>query len=164
MARKVEGCCGNFIRLLLGLFNIIFLLLGIALVVLTCLLKWSNVFSKVLNISTVQTLINLTAVDAVTIALLVIGAFAIVLSLVGLIGTICLSKPFLIIYEIVIILLFLAHLGALIYLLVQGSTIQKEFGNGINATVTAINYPSTSNQNTTQLCNVSGATWALFTE
>ena len=152
--KSVNGCFANFIRVLIILLNICFLIIGIALVVLTCLLKWSNVFSSLFNAKDLQTAINLTAIDAVAIALIAIGAFAIVLSIIGLIGSICLNKVFLILYEIIIIILFLAHAAALIFLLVKAPSVEVALKEGLNTTVTNINNPQQSGQNQTDFCRV----------
>ena len=138
---KQVGCCGNFTRFLLGIFSLMFLLIGIALVVLTSLIKWSNVFSNVINTNQLNNVLNLVTLDAITIALLVLGSFTIVLSLIGLLGVIFLNKCLLIFYEIVCVLLFLAHTAAFIVYFVYApklsTEIQKSFNQTINSDVSS---------------------------
>ena len=66
------SCFSTFTRIVLGLINIIFLLLGIALVVLTSILRWGNI-PELKKINNYDNLAVLTAVNAIAIVLLVIG-------------------------------------------------------------------------------------------
>lgn len=131
---KQVGACGNLIRFLLGLFSLLFLLVGIALVVLTSLLKWSDVLTKVLNTNQLKAL-EIVSIDAITIALLCVGAFIIVLSFIGLVAVISLNKCLLIFYEIVCLIIFLAHLGAFIAYFVYEPKLQTEIEKGLNSTI-----------------------------
>lgn len=88
--------CGIITRILLGIINVIFLMVGIALVVTSCLVKWSNIGGlKELSAAT-----SLVAIDGVAIAFICIGAFTIFLSLIGLFGLACSNKCLLIFYEV----------------------------------------------------------------
>jgi hypothetical protein len=72
--------------------------------------RWSSDFiTGKFDVEELKYLIDLTAVDSVSLGLLILGAFIIILSIIGLIGACKQSRFFLIIYEIIIILLFLAH-------------------------------------------------------
>jgi hypothetical protein len=66
------SCFSTFTRIILGLINIVFLLLGIALVVLTSILRWGNI-PELKKINSYDNLAVLAAVNAIAIALLVIG-------------------------------------------------------------------------------------------
>jgi hypothetical protein len=132
------GCCGSLFRFLLGLINILFLLIGIALVVTTSVLKWSNI-SKLKEIKGLETVLDLTSIDAVTIALICIGGFIIFLSFIGLVGVCCSNRCFLIMYEIITLILFIAHVGALIALLVMTPKIEQQYRATLNSTIAAIN-------------------------
>ena len=139
------GCCGSLFRFLLGLINVLFLLIGIALVVTTSVLKWSNI-SKLNEIQGLDTVLNLTSIDAVTIALLCIGGFIIFLSFIGLVGVCCSNRCFLIMYETITLIIFMAHVGALIALLVMTPKIEQQYRTTLNSTITAINtLPADSN-------------------
>ena len=156
------GCCGSLLRFILGLINVLFLLIGIALVVCTSILKWANI-SKFKEISGLDKLINLTSIDAVAITLLCIGGFIILLSFIGLIGITCSNRGFLIVYEIVIVILFMAHLGALIALLVMSSKIETEFRKALNDTIITINNPTTSASELKTKCEIMKGLSNLFT-
>ena len=112
------GCCGCFLRILLALLNLFILIVGIALVVVTCLYKWSNVFDFIKNYKGLDQLVNFETINGIVITLLVIGCYLIVLSMVGFIAVVSMNQAFLGIYEVLLLIIFLAHLGALIALLV----------------------------------------------
>lgn len=105
------GCFGSLIRIVLGIINTIFLLIGLAIFITAAILRWSSdsLLNKITNSEAIQSIISVSALDATTIVLLAIGGFIIALSLAGLLGVICSSRFFLVIYEIIIIILFLAH-------------------------------------------------------
>ena len=155
------SCCGSMFRFLLGLINVIFLVIGIALVVTTSVLKWANI-SQLKEISGLEKLLNLTSIDAVTITLLCIGAFIVFLSFVGLIGVCCSNRGFLVVYEIVTVLLFMAHVGALIALLVMQPKIEDQYRAMLNATVKAIVDPATSADEQTTKCGIMLGLSGLF--
>ena len=135
MGGSVVGCCGNFIRFILGLLSVLFLLIGIALVVLTSLVKWSNVFSSFINTNQLSVIFNIVTIDGIVIALLCIGVFIIILSIVGLIAIISLNKCMLVFYEIVCGLIFLLHLAAFICYFVFQPKIGTEISKGLNSTI-----------------------------
>lgn len=147
------GACGIVSRIVLGVVNVIFLLLGIALVVTASLLKWGNL-AKLKDLQATQTVISFVAIDGVAIALICIGAFAIFLSLIGLIGLGCSNRCLLIFYEVIVIIVFLAHLAALIVLLVAYPLIEKGFKEVFNSVVTDLqgNTPGSSSYQTN--CNL----------
>lgn len=135
MGGSVVGCCGNFIRFILGLLSVLFLLIGIALVVLTSLVKWSNVFSSFINTNQLSIIFNIVTIDGIVIALLCIGVFIIILSIVGLIAIISLNKCMLVFYQIVCGLIFLLHLAAFICYFVFQPRIGTEISKGLNSTI-----------------------------
>lgn len=131
-------CCGSLFRFLLGLINVIFLLIGIALVVTTSVLKWGNI-SKLQDISGLDKILNLTSIDALTIGLLCIGGFIIFLSFAGLIGVCCSNRGFLFIYEFITVILFMGNVGAFIALFIMQPQIESQYRSSLNATVVSIN-------------------------
>lgn len=145
--------CGLFLRIVLGIINFFFLLVGAALVVLTCLLKWGNIIKLDKNTGWEQ-IINLTVLDAVVITLICIGGVVIVLSLIGLIGVTCSNRCLLVFHEIVVVILFLAHLAALIVLLVSWPAIEKEFKKGLNSTISEFNSGDLFSVSSIQKCNL----------
>ena len=126
-----SSCCTSFIKVLLVIFNLILLLLGIALVVLTALARWTNVFYSLQSIDGLNQLLNFASITGVTIALISIGAFIMLISIIGLFGAACSNKCLLITYEIVIVILFLAHITAFILVFVYRGRLEDEFKNGL---------------------------------
>ena len=148
------GCCGSLIKIILGVVNTIFLVIGLAIFITAAVLRWSSdsILNKITNSEAIQSIISVSALDATTIALLSIGAFIIILSLVGLLGVICSNRFFLVIYEIIIILLFLAHGIILIVAAFKASDIENEFRKSLNNTIDDINNPKTPNSTVVAEC------------
>jgi hypothetical protein len=140
---------------------VIFLLIGIALVATTSVLKWANI-GKLKEISGLQNILDLTSIDAITIALICIGAFIILISFIGLMGVCCSNRVFLVIYEIIVIILFLSHLAALITLLVMSKTVENEYRKALNQTVADINSPSTSVPDRELKCSIMANLSGIF--
>lgn len=149
------GCCGSLIRLLLVVVNSIFLLIGIVVFVAAALLKWSpdSILKKITDNSDVQTFINVSTLDAVSIALLSLGAFIILLSMFGLLGACCANKFFLFLYEVVIIMLFVSHAIILGVGAIRSGDIESEFKNILNTTVAQLNTPDEPSDKLEASCN-----------
>lgn len=130
------GCCGSLFSMLLTILNVIFMILGILIFILAAVLKWG---SSVLDIDGIKDIIKFGSFDAVATLLLIFGAVIFGLALFGILGVRCASKFFLVIYEGIIIVLFLAHLISLIVLLFSESSIEGEFRGALNTTVTKLN-------------------------
>lgn len=105
------GCCGGMIRVLLILINSIFFLIGLTVFIVAAILRWGSdsILSKLSGDADIQSVINLSAVDAVSIALLALGGFIICVSLLGLAGSCCANKCFLFVYEAIVVALFVSH-------------------------------------------------------
>lgn len=86
------GYFGCFLRIFLGVVNLLVLAIGIALIICTSVFKWSNVLTSIRDSPALGTIIDLTAVDSVVIALLVIGCVLVVVSLVGFLATATLNR------------------------------------------------------------------------
>ena len=151
---KNYGCCGSLIRLVLGIINVIFLLIGLAVFIIAGILRWSpdSILNKLSDNQAVESIINLSALNYITIALLAIGGFIIFLSVIGLLGILCSSKFFLVIYEVVIVILFLAHGITLIVCAFKASDIEKEFRIALNNTIHDLNDPQTSEEQASAEC------------
>lgn len=130
------GCCGSFIRVVLSLINIIFLIFGIAIFLLAALIKWGDIssISRLINNEDIKSIIDMSVFNTVAVVLLIFGGFIILLSLIGLIGACCANRFFLVIYELVIIALFLAHGCILIVGGIKSSDVEKEFRKTLNQT------------------------------
>ena len=155
------SCSGSLFQFIFGLINIIFLLIGIALIVITSVFKWSNI-SSLKKISDLEALFHLTQIDAVTIALLCLGGFIVVLSVIGLIGVCYEDRCFLIIYDIITVILFLAHVAALIVLLKMTPDLEKQYRASLDSIVDGIN--ERKNQNDFERkCKLMNVLSAFFT-
>ena len=148
------GCFGSLIKIVLGIINTIFLLIGLAIFIIAAILRWGSdsLLNKITNNEAIQSIISVSALNAATIVLLAIGGFIMVLSLAGLLGVICSSRFFLAIYEVIIIILFLAHGITLLVVAFKASDIEIEFRKALNKTIDEINDPKTPNATVTAEC------------
>ena len=129
-----NGCCGSAIRFLLYLINGIFLIMGLVTFITAALLYWSDVLAE-LNLKELQEIVDIAKIDTIAVVLLVIGGFAIFLSLVGILGASCESRVFLVVYEILVVCMFLAHGITLLVLVFSTDTIETLYKNKLNKTV-----------------------------
>lgn len=139
LSKKI-GCCGNLVRFFIILINSIFLILGLTIFIAAAVLKWgNNDFNKFADIPHVEEIIKVGSVGTIAVAVMVIGAFIIVMSIMGIIGAKFLNNFFLIIYEIIVGILFLAHGIAILVLLFGSSSLEEDYKKAINETVTSLN-------------------------
>ncbi len=109
------------------------------------------------NIETFENISNLASLDSVLIALLCFGFFIIIVSIIGFVAIKSLNRLSLVIYEILVLLLFLAHLGTFIALLVLTPKLEEDFKNTLNSEVDKINNNGTSSEDKYNLLyNISG--------
>lgn len=148
------GCCGSFIRIVLTIINSLFLLIGLAIFIISAILRWSpdSFLKKIIDNNEVDSLINLSSLNSITIALMVFGGFIVLLSLIGLMGAICANRFFLVIYEIVIVCLFITHVIILIVAAFESSAIEKEFKKSMNGTIEVLNTPTSDPDTVTASC------------
>ena len=141
MASYKIGCFGQLTRFLLIIVNVLFLILGLAVLIMAIVLRWgSSSFNKLINIPEMNTLIDsASAISTVTIILLILGGFIILLSLFGICGTKYMNRFFLIVYEIIVMIIFLSQIIAILVLLFSGSSIESDYRNALNQTVSKIN-------------------------
>lgn len=128
------GACSILLRVIMGIINFLFFLLGAALVTTTCLLRWGKSVIKIDINTYIPPGVGQGVIDGVTIGLICIGGIIIILSLIGILGITCSNRCLLVLHEIVVILLFLIHLAALILLLVYWPIIERELTKQFNST------------------------------
>jgi hypothetical protein len=128
-------------RFLLAVVNVIFLILGLVVFITAIVLRWGgSQFSKLINIAEINTLIEgAGSISAVTIFFLILGGFIIILSLFGILGVRYMNRFFLIVYEIIIIVLFLAQVISILVVVFSSSKIEEHYREGLNKTVESIN-------------------------
>jgi hypothetical protein len=145
MANKFQklGCCGSLVKIMLSILNSLFLLLGLTIFIVAAVVKWSSAFNKLINIKQIDSVISTSSISAASTVMLFIGGFCIVFAVIGLIGARCLSKPFLIIYEVIILILFIVHIVFILILIFGSSKVEDEFKKEMTNAVNKVNSNST---------------------
>jgi len=118
--------------------------MGLIVFIIAAVLKWTTVFNKFVNIKEIETLVKLGSVESVNTLLLVMGAFAMIISLVGIFGAKYTNKFLLLTYEVVIVLLFLIHVISALVILAGSSKLEKEFREAMNKTIETLNSNETT--------------------
>lgn len=127
MVKELSNICSKFYRHILIAFNIIILIVGILVTTFAAVVKYDKDFSQLIDAKALTDVINITQINSIAILFLAIGVFAILLSFLGILGLCCLNRCLLVLYEIIVILLFLTHaIGLLVLVFGQGS-IEKAF-------------------------------------
>ena len=140
MGRELDGCCSKFYKVSLIIFNLLIFLVGLLVFIFAAVLKWDK---DLLNIKELDEIVKLTEIGNITVFSMIIGAFAILVSLIGLLGLWCLDKCVLIVYEIIIILLFLSHGIALLVLVFGKNGVEKSFESSMEKIIDDLNNNST---------------------
>jgi hypothetical protein len=125
MYKKLDSGCSQLYRYILVFFNVIIFIMGLLICILAAVLKWGKLgdFSEIDKLGGGE-ILGLAKINTITILILVVGVFALLLSLVGLLGLCYLNKFFLYVYEIVVLLLFLVHgIGLLVALFAKDSIV-----------------------------------------
>lgn len=156
------GCCGNLVRMMLFLINTLFLLLGLVVFITAAILKWGkkSTFAQFTDIKGIDQVVSFGSINTISVILLILSSFIIVLSIVGLIAVKSLNKCFLIIYEIVVGVLFLAHLIAFFVLLFGSSSIEDSYKNGLTKQMGYINTDNSTKHDTA--CDIMKGLSELF--
>jgi hypothetical protein len=123
---KSTGCCGSLFRAILIIVNLVVFLIGAAIFALGAVLKFSPDLAKVLEISEVSSVLS-----PVLIFLLAFGAFLLLVSVFGLIGSCCGNRCFLVLYEIVIGLLLVTHLIVFVLMLIMADSVKGELKSAL---------------------------------
>lgn len=140
------GCLGGLVQLVLGVLNFMFLLVGSAMVTLGALARWGDFnLNHIIHNQEVQSIIEISNLDSVSIAFLAIGGFIVLLSVAGLFGLCCTNKFFLIIYQVIVSFLFAVHLISFILVLVKGNDLERIYRSAIDSSIADINanWPNT---------------------
>lgn len=136
--KKKVGCCANMIRYLLFLFNGLFCLFGLIVFIAAAVLKWGNgSFNKIFNNKQIaEQLSTLGSLSSVSIAVMILGGAIFLFSLFGFLGAYFKVKCFLVMYEAIVVALFIAHFIAVLVLVFGASSIKKDYSKFLNQTVT----------------------------
>lgn len=114
------------------------------------------------NDQSIESILNISALNEVSVALLSIGAFLILLGFIGLIGTMCTSRFFLVLYEILIVIIFLCHGASLLIVTFRSNDVELEFRKGLNKTIEIINSPNTTQTEFKGECDIMRAFSTVF--
>lgn len=135
------GVCDGCGRIILVIINILFSLIGLALFIASCIVRWGtdivdkylqdayNAFVKALEESGASTDISeLNISDLLgdaTIAFIVIGLFFFLLGIIGCVGACCKVRCLLIVYAVILITIFVAEVVFVILLFTISSKIDS---------------------------------------
>ena len=134
------GCCGNIVRVFLLIINILFFVFGLTVFIAAAVLKWGNgALNKFADIKYLDDLVKVGSIGSIAICLMVLGAIIVLLSFVGILGLKFMNRFFLIIYEIIVAVLFLAHLVALLVLIFGSAKIEDSYKNELSKTLDKVN-------------------------
>lgn len=160
MRRAGLGCCGNMSKCLLTFINLFFFIAGLVVLIAASVLKWGNTDFWHFEQEPLNDIVEIGKIGNVAHALLIVGSITTVFGFLGLCGARCLSKIFLIFYELVVVVLFLVHFVIIMALLLASAGIELEYRKELNSTVGHIN--SESGQEFEKYCQGMKAMSTLF--
>ena len=146
---KKFGAFGSCIRLILVTFNIILFIIGAVVFASAAIIRWKPelIVSELIDDQDINSLINISSLGTVSLALLTIGGAMLLLGVIGLIGTMCSSRFFLVLYEVLIIVIFFCHGVLLLLVSYKSSDLEEEFRKELNKSIEIINSPNSSEIN-----------------
>lgn len=136
------SCGATFAQIFLVIVNTIFTLLGLALLVVGCLLKFNADFitSKASDLLTEIRLdelnVDLSSVlNSIALIFIIAGAFILLVGFLGCAGACCKFRPLLVIYAIIVLLLFILQVAAVAVTLTMRSSVDKVLKTALNDTL-----------------------------
>lgn len=156
------GYVSSTIRFVLLLINFLFLIIGIVLLITACILKWGTAFTSLIKIDGIQELVNSSSISAVAVVLLILSVFIIIVSLFGFIGVKWMNRAFMLIYEIIVLLLFITHGVSLLVVVFGWSSLETEFKKEFTKTIADLNSNETAPVDFDNKCQLSFALSELF--
>jgi hypothetical protein len=139
MSSSNLGKFAKSIQFMLIIVNLVFFLMGLIVFIIAAVLKWTTVFNKFINIQEIETLVKLGSVESVNTLLLVMGVFAMILSLMGILGAKYTNRFLLLSYEVVLVLVFLIHAISALVILGGSSKLEEEFRGAMSKTIDTLN-------------------------
>jgi hypothetical protein len=159
----LSGFFSKFNKIILLTLNIVLFIVGLLVTILGLVLKYDKKFKELISFKELEKILDIGQINTITIMVISIGAFVMILSLLGVAGLVFLSKFLLITYQVIIIILFLAHgIGLLVYVF-DRSTIEKGIKTGINKVVTNLNTEANNTNSYKTDCDIMKALSSLFT-
>lgn len=162
MAKEL-GCCGSTIRFFLILMNLLLFVASAAVFGLGLALRYSDLAERFQQLSSLgDVVLNSATLNIALLGIIILSGFVMVLSIIGLIGSSCTSKFFLFIYQVVVVILFLAHGIGLIVGIFSSSTVEEKYREVVNNTFSTLNKPDISGAKFNQSCAISKSLSELF--
>jgi hypothetical protein len=161
---KSIGFLGSIIKIFLVILNLLTFLIGATLFTITSLLRWSpeKILGKISTDKSFQSILNISALNNVSIVLLSIASLMVILSIIGLFGSLCANRFFLIVYEFFMIILFFTHIIALVIIATKSIDIEKEFRGSITNTMNKINEKNSTGNEFKESCELMRSFSELF--
>jgi hypothetical protein len=134
---KNTGCFGSFIRIVLSLINIVFLLFNLGIFLFAVELKRAD--TSELSDEKIGSVFAM-IIEILSLVMFILGPFMVALSYLGLIGACCANRFFLVLYEIVLVVLFLSHGILLIIGGAKSPEVEREFRDSLVTIVEKIKH------------------------
>ncbi|RNA35822.1 acid-sensing ion channel 2 [Brachionus plicatilis] len=111
----------------------------LGLITTTCVLRWGNIIN-ISSLEEIKDIQNLNLVlNGIPISLIVYGLVVFLVGVFGFFSVWTSNRLLLIIHEIIVIIIFLIHIGAIIAILVAWPTIESQFQKELNKTLEDVN-------------------------
>lgn len=135
------ACCKNIMRCLLIFVNIFFFLIGGLLAALGIVIRWGSIkeVEEIIEKAKEISFIDLTYIETIAILLLSLGIIILVVALFGLIGACCMSKCFLVMYDALCVLMFMAHIGVIVYIIIKLPNTEEDYKKKLDQQIYQVN-------------------------
>lgn len=162
MAKEL-GFCGSTIRFFLILMNLLLFVASAAVFGLGLALRFSKLAEKIQELSLGgNAILESATLGIALLGIIILSGFVMVVSIVGLIGSSCTNKFFLSIYQVIVVILFLAHGIGLVLGIFGSSNVEEKYREIVNDTFISLNDPDISEENFKKMCSISKAFSELF--
>jgi hypothetical protein len=136
---EIMNACETILRIILAIYKTLLGLIGATLAVTTSLIKWSNI-TQLKKYNEIGSILNLVLIiDTIIYTLLGLGCILMILAVIGLVGICLTNRGFLLVYEFILAIIFLAHLASLILLIAISGFIEQQYRTHLNAQLTVVN-------------------------
>lgn len=160
---KGLGFCGSTIRFFLILMNLLLFVASAAVFGLGLALRYSDLAERFQQLFSVgDVVLNSATLSIALLGIIILSGFVMVVSIVGLIGSSCSNKLFLFIYQVIVVVIFLAHGVGLIVGIFSSSNVEETYRKVVNITFSTLNKPDISGPKFNQSCAISKTLSELF--
>jgi len=131
--------CETALSIILAIVKTLLGLIGATLTLTTSLIKWSNI-TQLRKYNEIGSILNLVLImDSIIYTLLGLGCILMILAVMGLVGVCLTNRVFLLVYESLLTIVFLAHLASLILLIAISGFIEQQYRANLNAQLAVVN-------------------------